>query len=161
PDGASVKFKHLRTPLRIIATDISRRKLKLFSEKATPEESVARAVAASAALPFAFKARIFGKGATIRTYVDGGLVSNLPAWTSDEERALDPDALTVAVEIDDGLSPSHGVAHRPLKFLSAVSRSAIFGAGILEKRGASRLLVIPMLTDTGVLDFGMSRERAQ
>ena len=37
-------------------------------------------------------------------FLDGGLVSNLPAWPFDEERALDPDALTIAVEIIDTTS---------------------------------------------------------
>lgn len=183
--GRSVRFSHLPIPLRIVATDIGRRQLKLYSEKTTPDEKVARAVAASAALPVAFRARVQGKDGDKTTYVDGGFVSNIPAWTFDEERALDPDSVTFAIEIDDqpitkierrltktwdwvirqcGLkrsdNPNAEISRKPLNFLRSVVRAAIFGAGVLEKRGSGRLIIFRMATDVGVLDFDMTKQRA-
>ena len=171
PDETQVLFRHLeekgRPPLRIVATDLVARKLKLFSGSETPEVRVADAVAASGSLPFACSphevASPHGAAAPRhvdkRLYIDGGIVSNLPAWTFDEERALDPDAVTVAISIDDGPPPA-GEGGGTVWFLLAILRAAMFGRRHLETRGAPRLLVVPVPTDIRLIDFDLSRQRA-
>jgi NTE family protein len=79
------------SPLKLIVSDIRSGKLVLFDREDGGVE-VAEAVAASAAIPFAFTpppivgARRDGKP----IYADGGLVSNLPAWSfAVEKRALE------------------------------------------------------------------------
>jgi len=84
-------------PLRIIAANISTGKLVLFSAQLTPGMAVADAVAASICLPIVFEPWLVAGD----LHLDGGLVSNLPAWAFDSERARDRDAWTAAIEISD------------------------------------------------------------
>lgn len=84
-DCRDVPFSHLpddHPPLRIVATDIDKKRITIFSKEATvghpgtPEVAVADAVAASIAVPLIFSPKV----------IDGGLVSDLPIWLFDEER---------------------------------------------------------------------------
>jgi NTE family protein len=89
--------KEGRPSLKIVSANLTRRTLHLFSPERTADTPAADAVAASICLPVIFSPwKIAGE-----LHVDGGIVSNLPAWPFDEERELDPEALTVAVEIQD------------------------------------------------------------
>jgi len=150
-------FDKVGRPLRVIATDLAARRLVLFSSKETPDVRVAEAVAASAALPIACRHRIVAG----RKCIDGGIVSNLPAWTFDEERALDPDAVTVAISIDDGRNGREGIDDGPLQILMSILHAAMFGRRHLETRAAPRLLTLNLKTDIQVVDFDMGREFAR
>ena len=74
-------------PLKIVATNVSTGELTLFDRR-FPHVPVGQAVAASAALPFAFRpARIPAFSlAGHSMFADGGLVSNLPSWVFRDER---------------------------------------------------------------------------
>ena len=150
-------FDKVGRPLRVIATDLAARRLILFSSLETPNVRVAEAVAASAALPIACGLRIVAG----RRYIDGGIVSNLPAWTFDEERALDPDAVTVAISIDDGRNGRDATHHGPLQILMAILHAAMFGRRHLETRAAQRLMILNLETDVRIVDFDMGKDRAR
>jgi predicted acylesterase/phospholipase RssA len=79
------------TTLKIIATDLARNRLVVFSSHDTPDVSIAQAVAASAAVPFVFEPVHvrWPDGDEGRIYVDGGLASNLPIWAFRDEKAAD------------------------------------------------------------------------
>lgn len=85
------------------------------------------------------------------------LVSNLPAWTFDDERSTDRDALTAAIEISVG-----GVERSPQVgwTIGSAIRTMIFGSGILNKRGVDRLTSERLVVDLGLLDFDIGRARA-
>lgn len=141
-----------RPTLKIVATDLTRGQLKLFSPGATPGVHVADAVAASICLPVVFTAwELDGS-----LYFDGGLVSNLPAWTFDEERALDPDAMTIAIEIDavsDSIAPPTAG-----RWLGHAVRTALFGASILNTRAVGNFEVVRLTTSLGLLAFDASND---
>lgn len=142
-----------RPTLKIVSANLSRHRLHLFSPERTPEMSTADAVVASSALPIVFEPRTIDGD----LHMDGGIVSNLPAWPFDEERELDPDALTIAVEVGGSAKPaSLGLFNWPPSFF----RTALFGAGELNLRasGAAERLVLNSSLD--LLDFDMSAERA-
>ncbi|GGB56383.1 hypothetical protein GCM10011316_30630 [Roseibium aquae] len=155
-----------RPELKIVATNLTTRELELFSPQTTPDVCVADAVSASCCIPFVFKAwRIKKRGMERHElYADGGLVSNLPAWCFDEERLLDPDALTFAADIGDD---PHKPITSPRRFLVAVIRSAIFGASKLSTRAADHFLhvVHDQATENGhtvkLLDFDISFNTAR
>lgn len=158
--GARVLFKDLQAnglPLRVVATDIAARRLELFSYATTPDVRVAEAVAASAALPIACAPLRIGS----QQFVDGGIVSNLPAWTFDEERALDPDAVTVAISIEAGLSAAGTSKMGTLRFLVSIFLSAMFGRRHLETRAAPRLLTLSVPTDIQTVDFDIGPCKAR
>ena len=151
-DGAKrpIRFqdftKNNKPALKIVVTNISERRMEVFSTETTPHAAVADAVAASCCIPIVFRPwQIENK-----TYLDGGLVSNLPAWVFDEERALEPDALTIAVEINDAAN----LRVAPVRnWLVPAVRTAVFGRAGLNKRGAGRMITLPMDSDLGLLHF--------
>jgi NTE family protein len=83
-------------------------------------------------------------------YVDGGIVSNLPAWPFDEERELDPEALTIAVEIE---SRSDYARLSRFNWVPALIPTAMFGSGELNVRVAGPAEQLALPTTFEVLDF--------
>jgi NTE family protein len=141
-------------PLKIVGANLSTRQLKLFSAETTPDVSVADTVAASISIPIVFRPQHIGP----ETFVDGGIVSNLPAWPFDEERELDPDAITLAFEIAD--TPPVVELLEGLSWLPAAIRTAVFGSGVLNLRAVGRSELIELRTDLDLLDFDLGKEAA-
>ena len=144
-----------RPSLKIVSADLGARSLRLFSTEHLRDRNtpVADAVAASVCLPI-----VFVPWPMLGTrFVDGGLVSNLPVWPFDEERALDPDAKTIAVEIED--KPIVPVPRRERNWLVDIVRTAIFGAGVLNTRAVDGLHIVRLRTDLDLLDFDVGKDR--
>lgn len=145
-----------RPSLKIVSANLSRGSLQLFSADRTPSVAVADAVAASICLPAIFAPwEIDGE-----LHVDGGIVSNLPAWPFDEERELDPEALTIAIEIDDS-STSQPPTRR--NWLPAAVRTALFGSGELNVRvaGPTEQLALPTRLDLLAFDISSSEAASE
>ncbi len=146
-------FGHSGRPsLKIVSSNLTNRSLYLFSPEKTPDVAVADAVIASICIPGLFEAHQIGND----LHVDGGLVSNLPAWPFDEERELDPDALTIAFEITEN-KPEAPV--RGKKWIRAAIKTALFGSGELNLRANGRSELVELRTDIGVLDFDLTKEQ--
>jgi len=77
PDAVRpVKFNALLLPTTIVATDLAGGRPKVWSTTTTPDESVALAVRCSCSIPLFFEPVAVGNN----RFVDGGLLSNLPAF---------------------------------------------------------------------------------
>lgn len=139
-------------PLKIVGSNLSTRRLTLFSAETTPDVPVAEAVAASISIPLVFEPQKIGG----EVFVDGGLVSNLPAWPFDEERSLDPDTVTLAFEIADDAPPGEEIGHT--NWLPAAIRTALFGSGVLNLRAVGRFELIALKTELDVLEFDLGKE---
>ncbi|MFP4896243.1 patatin-like phospholipase family protein [Paraburkholderia sp. EG304] len=160
-DGRGITFEQLKAcgglPLKLVATNVSGQALELFSLETTPTVKVADAVAASICLPIVFRPWTFpyarrGETAALeRRFIDGGLLSNLPVWTFDEERALQPDAVTIAF----GLKPPPSNGDRP-HWLSAALQTVVAGPPEIHFRGIDRMIHIPLDCGIKVLDFDSS-----
>lgn len=135
-----------RPTLKIVSANLARRALHLFSPERTLDTPVADAVAASICLPVIFRPwSLDGE-----LHVDGGIVSNLPAWPFDEERELDPEALTIAVEIEDRVGSQTLGRYR---WLPAAVRTGLFGSGELNLRVAGHAEQLALPTTFDLLDF--------
>jgi len=75
-----VKFKDLPRPLAILAYDAKNGLPHIWSTRATPDESVSRAVRASCSLPFYFAPVETGSN----SWYDGGIIENVPAFLIEE-----------------------------------------------------------------------------
>ena len=145
--------------LRICAANLTLRRLEVFSAQTSPEIAVADAVCASICFPFAFRPwpilRDGNRGTEL--HLDGGLISNLPAWCLDEERRLDTDAITLAIAIRDT-----GQHRRPTRrdWLGAMLRTTIFGGEVLSTRGAGPIEVLRLDTQVELLAFDIDKEAA-
>jgi len=160
---ASVKFSDFggstgRPYLKIVATNITDGKLQLFSPELTPSVEVADAVAASICLPLIFEPWVVQD----KLHFDGGLVSNLPAWPFDEERALDRSSVTITCEV----RPSASEQPLPIKamrraWLKPTVNTAIFGAGELNIRQSGDSVMFTRSTEINTLDFDLDRSRVK
>ena len=80
--NAAVFFKDLPKPLTVIAADVVRQQIKVFSATRSPDIAVADAVRMSMSIPFFFCPIQLGR----ELVVDGGILSNFPAWAFDTEQ---------------------------------------------------------------------------
>lgn len=146
--------------LKIVAANLTKGSLELFSAERTPDVSVSRAVVASMSLPVIFSLPRVAPGAKPGSSgdlcTDGGIVSNLPAWPFDEERELDPDAVTIAVEIPDRAERK---APRRMTWPLALLRTGFFGGGELDLRAANAMVHLPLEAQVGLLDFDMGLDK--
>jgi NTE family protein len=162
PSDSPVTFAEIHNKtghsLKIVAADIENGNLKLFSTDTTPSLSVAAAVAASAAIPILFKP-ILVDG---RQYCDGGIVSNLPAWTFDSERLNNEDCLIVTCAVSP---PRDLKISRPklrgLRLFTRVAVTALFGGSDLNTRGLLRHLPLGAWHSIRMLDFERSSEQME
>lgn len=157
--GDDVTFKDLADarcpPLRIVAANISRNELTLFSAETTPELSVADAVCASICIPIVFVPyRIAGCD-----YLDGGLLSNLPAWVFDDERSCDRDALTAAIQIEK--KPTFDEDTKPVGSIASAFKTMLAGTDPLNKRGVEKLTATTLVVALGLLDFDLTKADAR
>lgn len=143
-----------RPPLKIVSANLSRRSLQLFSPERTPDVPVADAVAASICLPIIFAPWRIGDAA----FVDGGIVSNLPAWPFDEERELDPEAMTIAIEIAD---TSDAPIVRRYNWLPSAIRTALFGSAELNLRVSGEAERLVLESSLKLLQFDLTLEQAR
>jgi NTE family protein len=167
------EFRHSEAtkPLKVVATDITSRRVRVFSAETQPNLPVARAVAASACIPLVFGPRHFADdpddpAMEKHYFFDGGLVSNLPAWVFDDERTVDPEAYTLAVALDDTAATDAARTEQPKAdglFGGIVStvRTAIFGSDILNTRGIAKLYPVKLPSaKLSLLEFDATWEKA-
>lgn len=152
-NGARVTFDDIyRTrsvDLKIVAANVRTGQMALFDRISSPHVPVADAVAASAAIPFIFEpVRIDGE-----EYCDGGLVSNLPAWSFDPEVLLDPDCLVITCELPETEIESDKKQLAGIQLFQRIARTAVFGAEQLNTRGLSNHLSLSLSPDLGLLEF--------
>lgn len=174
-----VKFKDMDPALveeccrlKIIATDARSGELVIFDHR-TPEVVVADAVAASAAIPLAFvPPKVEGMAAAERAVlVDGGLLSNLPAWSFREEKKAfereqgGPPVPIMAFTLSP---PSERAADGPpplplrrlVDFVADVVNTGIFGSQAVVQDFVPDLHVIALRSPLGTLDFGCTLDQA-
>ncbi|KPX15621.1 Uncharacterized protein ALO71_01385 [Pseudomonas amygdali pv. dendropanacis] len=145
-------------PLKIIATNTATESLELFSAERTPDVAVADAVAASICLPIIFKPKRLAF--TRRTpfvdlkmkgkFLDGGIVSNLPAWALDEERLLHPGVPTIALSLS---SPSP--VNKKFWFTALIG-TVVNGSSEIHTRTPNKILTVALETRANLLDFDLS-----
>lgn len=141
-----------RCPLKVVATDIVSGQLRVFGGDGDSGLVVADAVVASASFPLFFRPALL-QGAL---HVDGGLLSNLPAWVFDEEIRGSPDRIPIfGFRLVERSTTKAGIAPANFtQFLASLIRATIFGARHLETRGVEDYYVIDLATpiDTLALD---------
>ena len=151
---------HCCHKLRIVATDASNGRMKLFSELETPDVDVADAVVASMSIPGIVQAHLIDDVC----YFDGGIVSNRPAWAFNFEHTFDPDLETILIGIGktkQGRNERRVIhAKRKLSLFFAALYAGIIGENSLETKKSSRVKIVSINpANVGVLDFDMTREQ--
>ena len=151
PPGEPIRFRHLPTPLRIIASDLVSEDLKIFGVNA--DDLVVKFVIASASFPLFFRPFRFSGG----LLVDGGLLSNNPAWVFDAERSCGTESIPTLgfVLIDPPLSavaPKDTVPSSLQGFVAKLVRTSLYGRQ-LETREISEYYSVPLRPKVETLDL--------
>ncbi len=151
--------------LAVVATDFHTGSAVVFDRINHPDVAVARAVAASIAVPVLLQpVEMALGGATIRgpmrrpaaRLMDGGMVSNLPAWLF-EARRRQGRLKTAAFMLDDGPAKAGGV----LGYWARVANIAIFGGQGLASRSVPDLTAVRLrCAPLGMLDFDVAPDQA-
>ncbi len=149
-----VRFSDLPIPLKCIAADLTGGGVRVFGESDDHDAAVAEAVAASACFPFLFQpVRIDGSD-----YVDGGLISNLPAWVFDAERqALAGMVPTLGFRlVQSPTTPGAGHAAGRASFTAFLGRllnTTLAATRTLEDRRVDDYYAVDLTADVGTFAF--------
>jgi NTE family protein len=146
-----VTFADLGMRLRVIAASLTTGELRAFGRLGDEDLSVSQAVAASACYPIFFRPAAVGH----ELFVDGGLVSNLPAWVFDEERDEDEAFLpTFGFRlVNDAFVPGPpGNPATAIAFAKRLFETILSGAKV-EERGIRDYYAIDLSAPIGTLSF--------
>src|SRR5262245_28418612 len=150
----SPTFEQLPIPLTVIAADIVRQQVKVFSRRWTPKIVVADAVRMSMSIPLFFCPMRFGE----EVIVDGGVLSNFPAWAFEEERKTAPlPILGFRLQPDDVPPPQ---IRSPLGLIKALTDTVIRANIPLQIGHVNGLWVIDLPTlGVRTTDFNLEEKR--
>ena len=82
----TVRFSDVDFNLKIVSADVSASELVVHSRETCPDRPIAEAVAASISIPLFFQPQKIDEG---NLHVDGGILSNFPAWLFLDETEAD------------------------------------------------------------------------
>ena len=150
-----VKFNALLLPTTIVATDLAGGRPKVWSTTITPDESVALAVRCSCSIPLFFEPVAVGNS----RFVDGGLLSNLPAFVFAESCSSDSlGGRVLAFSLQDDSKPPAKWGH--IELLRSLVGTIVGGATQLQKSMQLGINVISIPTgDVRATDFNITAEQ--
>jgi len=152
----TVKFADLKTPLKIIVTDLKTRRPIVFCKENYPDFSVAKAVSYSISIPIAFIPHFEQNFC----YVDGGVLSNFPAWVFDEERQLQTDIIsTIGFKLYRNNTDLESSKRRSIKGYMSDLTNVFFGDNLLQIRAIQDLYLIPINVSAHTLDFNLTKQQ--
>lgn len=142
--NTQVRFSDLKYPLTIIASDIKKHSVRIWNKKKTPNESVAKAVSCSCAIPFYFKP-------VDDRYLDGGLLSNLPVSFFEDNFEDYSNILAFTLSYSATNIQENNVMNYVADIMSTITE----GATNIQIRSHHNLFVVPVRTNMGLLDFDL------
>jgi NTE family protein len=151
-------FRQTQRELKILAADVGARSPFLYSYQNSADLEVAQAVQASMSIPFFFKPFPFGN----KYFVDGGTISNFPAWTFDRDSTDDAtDAPAVLPVLGFRLVPEtlpRQTIGNFKQFGVGVVQTALGGTDLLQTRRIAelRLIKIPIPLRITATTFDLS-----
>jgi NTE family protein len=166
-----VRFRHLsptikgNLPLKLVVTDIAHQSLVLIdsTDPQFGELVVSDVVIASMSIPFLFKPRpIDGLG---QTFVDGGLVGNLPVWAFLEDRTALQRKLRLGTPIStiaflsDGRNAAKTIGSLK-EFALSVTWTGVFGSQRKAIELVPGIVPVELHSNLETTDFNPSREAA-
>lgn len=161
PPDRTVCFSDLKIPVKVIASDLVSEGIVVFPLNA--DDSVVDAVVASASFPIFFEPTVVGE----YLMVDGGILSNRPAWVFDEERKIAGEAIMTICFVLIEQSPllaerrPHSRPESLVEFLSKLIRTSVFGRTHLETRGIQDFYSVEIAANIGVLSLQDAYVRAR
>jgi predicted acylesterase/phospholipase RssA len=146
--GEFYKLTHVN--LKIIATDLTNKKLVAFSgdNQQTNDIKLIDSIIASMCIPIVFKCcDIKSKHYTSR-FVDGGMLSNFPAWVHRKNLLMSELTHTIGIKIFDNkfLLEKTPTLDTPLSYIKSIVQTALWGSSSIENISVRALVNIPINT---------------
>ena len=142
-----VTFSDLPFPLTVVASDLHNHSIKKWSLRETPHHDVSHAVQCSCAVPFVFMP-------VERTYVDGGMLSNLPALFVESEAYIDK-TLAFSLKPDQSLVKKED---KILTYIRSLVATIVEGSTNIQTSLMPEIYHIPISSPLGLLDFAKLRK---
>lgn len=142
--NTQVRFSDLKFPLTIIASDIRQHSIKVWNRKKTPNESVAKAVSCSCAIPGYFKP-------VDNRYLDGGLLSNLPVSFFEDNSEDYSNILAFTLSYSEPKNQTNNV----IDYIEDIMSTITEGATNIQISSHHNLFVVPVKTNMRLLDFDL------
>ena len=142
--STQVRFSDLKYPLTIVASDIKKHSVKVWNKKQTPNESVAKAVSCSCAIPCYFKP-------VDERYLDGGLLANLPVSFFDDNSEDYSNILAFSLNYQVTNKRENDV----ISYIADIISTVTEGATSLQMSSHYNTFVVPVKTKMGLLDFDL------
>lgn len=143
------------TILKVVVTDIAGRTIRTYGPGAdeTPSDEVADAVVASMSIPLFFRPFPFGPN---NFYVDGGLLSNFPAWLFDSDPRLPILGVRLVTPAPNPPTDISGTK----AYLESLAETTLSGAGFLQFRRIEQFVgvKVEMPRELKAWHFRLSRE---
>jgi NTE family protein len=162
-EGGDVTFARLYKEshkiLKVVAVDILKQELVIYSHLSSPNVRVAKAVAASSSIPFFFAPTIIDN----RAMVDGGLMSNFPAWLFELERSEYPPFIrtygfTLVDAAASSLAPG-GLLGSIADYTRKVVQAGVFGGQTMLNDPIELFHVVPIASRFDALAFELNDEQ--
>lgn len=140
---SQIRFRDLPYPLTVVASDIQNHTFKVWNKKKTPNDSVAKAVSCSCAIPGYFVP-------VDNKYVDGGMLANLPVSFFDDNSEDYSNVLAFTLTYKEQEKSGGDL----FNYLLNIASTVINGATELQlKSSRNKVFVVPIETKLGLLDF--------
>jgi NTE family protein len=157
----TITFADISFDLRIVSADLQSSTLFVHSKQTCPDRSVAEAVAASVCIPLVFKPKSFADAQRAEYHVDGGMISNFPAWVfADLSKPSEESLPVLGFELVDQSARLPSTPNL-FSFLKALVATAISGKKDLEIRGIQNMHFVPIPVSASTLQFDTTREMRQ
>jgi predicted acylesterase/phospholipase RssA/FMN phosphatase YigB (HAD superfamily) len=154
----TVSFGDIDFDLRIVSADLRSSNIVVHSSETCRNRSVAEAVVASISIPLVFKPKSLGDADHPELHVDGGMLSNFPAWVFAEPGKASQEQLPVVgfelVDQSAALPPNPEF----FPFLQALYTTAISGKKGLEIRGILNIHFVPIPVSASTLHLDTTPE---
>ena len=161
PD-APILFRSLKIPLKVVAGDLLSGKMRVFGGAEDADLDAVDAAIASASYPLFFQPYPF-QGSL---FVDGGLISNLPAWVFDDERLKQHKPIPTLgfrfVEVPllaRSANPKAPPSSLP-EFFKRLATTSMFGGQSLGARAIEEYYAFDLAANIDTLAFHQIEEKA-
>lgn len=149
----SPQFRDLPRPLTVVATELTFQEIRFFDRETSQNVRVADAVRMSMSIPYFFVPFRLGD----EFYVDGGVMSNFPAWVfRNELTPQSPPILGFRIGEDGGRREIRNVIDLALALVETVGKEGIR----FSNEGIPNLYSVRLPTlDVGTTDFDISKKK--
>jgi predicted acylesterase/phospholipase RssA/FMN phosphatase YigB (HAD superfamily) len=149
----TVRFSDVDFNLKIVSADVSASELVVHSRETCPDRPIAEAVAASISIPLFFQPQKIDEG---NLHVDGGILSNFPAWLFFDEINQDKATPILGFELVD--KTKAGKKLDLFGYFRALLGTAISGKKRIEVRGLDNIYTVSIPVVAQTFDFDMKPE---